>query len=353
MAAPSKRILDVVLRGDRCHAAKTEKPHDPARVLIATLKGKARQRSFQARLRRPLMRYWSPNTVAAWGPIAIVPLGAQMRNAVISLMIATGIGLAASGVGFAADMAVKVPPPPVAPQTPPLTWNGLYVGANMGGAVEHAAGTSNFLDTVAAGTAFAANPQSNGFNPAAFVGGGQIGYNWQRDPRWVIGVEGDWDFTNAVYSFCRQTNTLSAACSDNFFGFETIGSQTRWLSTARARLGVTVGNFLLYGTGGAAFGRVDTNLRQSCLLAGCGLSTTSLAASTSFQNTRAGWVAGLGVETPTIGNWSARLEWLHIDLGTITDAFATVGTGVETTVWSRSERYDVIRVGLDYRFWKS
>jgi hypothetical protein len=53
------------------------------------------------------------------------------------------------------------------------------------------------------------------------------------------------------------------------------------------------------------------------------------------------------------GNWSARVEWLHFDLGTITDSFATVGApGVQTTVWSRSNQYDVIRVGLDYRLWK-
>ena len=182
-----------------------------------------------------------------------------MQRALISLLVGTAFGAVGAGAALAADMAVKSPPPPI---VSPASWNGLYIGGNLGAASEHAAGTSDFLDTVGAGTPFAANPQSNTFNPTNFIGGGQVGYNWQFDPRWVVGVEGDWDFTNTDYDFCRQTNTLSAACSENGFGFETISGKTQWLATARARLGITTGNFLFYGTGGAAWGRVDTNLTR-------------------------------------------------------------------------------------------
>ena len=70
----------------------------------------------------------------------------------------------------------------------------------------------------------------------------------------------------------------SIACSDNGFGFETISSKTDWLATVRGRLGVTWGNWLFYGTGGAAWGRVDTTLTLSCLVGGCGGSATTLFA---------------------------------------------------------------------------
>jgi putative ABC transport system substrate-binding protein len=61
-------------------------------------------------------------------------------------------------------------------------------------------------------------------------------------PRWVVGIEGDFDFTNTGYSFCRQTDTESAACFDDRRGFETIGSTTDWVATARGRVGMTWSN---------------------------------------------------------------------------------------------------------------
>ncbi len=145
-----------------------------------------------------------------------------------------------------------------------MSWNGFYVGGNLGGAIEHASGTSDFLDPT--GGLFgdpASNPQDNTFSSSAFVGGVQIGYNWQFDPRWFAGVEGDWDFTNTGYDLCRQTSRSVGGCANTGDGFEIISSNTRWLATARVRLGITAGNFLLYGTGGAAWGSVVTNLTQN------------------------------------------------------------------------------------------
>jgi outer membrane immunogenic protein len=263
--------------------------------------------------------------------------------------------LLAAPAGAADLMPVKAPPAP-----PPVwNWTGFYIGGNVGGAFEHASGTSNFLDPLATGPDSTTNPQSNSFSPSAVIGGGQIGYNWQFDQRWVAGVEGDFDATNTSYNFCRQTNTASAPCTNTGDGFESIGSNTRWLASARGRLGVTFGNFLFYGTGGAAWGDVRTTLSQTCPT-GCGSSFTVVNASSSFNSTKGGWVAGLGGEMAIWKNWSVRLEWLHYDLGTISDSLATGGLtpvpggavvpSAQTTSWSRGERYDVIRTGLDYRF---
>ena len=147
-------------------------------------------------------------------------------------------------------MAVKAPPPP----PPAWSWTGFYVGGNIGGVVERAAGTSDFVDT-SSGPPNNVNPQSNSFSDPAAIGGVQAGYDWQINQRNVLGVEVDWDWTNEGYSFCRQTNVLGLPCSDNDFGFELISSNTHWLATARARFGfLATYRLSLYGTGGAAWG---------------------------------------------------------------------------------------------------
>jgi outer membrane immunogenic protein len=257
-----------------------------------------------------------------------------------------------SGSAFAADMAVKAPPASV---VAPFSWGGLYIGGNVGGVIERASGTSDYLQPFIPAV-LNVNPQSDTLHNAAVIGGPEIGYNWQLDPRWVVGVEGDIDFTHAGYNFCRQTDVLSAACFDNGRGFETVSSTTDWLATARGRVGMTWSNFLIYATGGAAWGAVKTNLAQSCLVGGCGSSGLALAVSNSSETTKSGWVGGFGAEINLAGNWSAKLEWLHIDLGNITNTLTSTGVpagNTGTTVWSRDQRYDVIRFGIDYRLWKS
>jgi outer membrane immunogenic protein len=229
-------------------------------------------------------------------------------------------------------------------------WSGLYVGGNIGAMFARASGTSDFTDTT---PAFSSNPQTNSFSKTGFLGGGQVGINWQFNPAWVAGMEADWDWTGKRYSFCRQTDSTSAPCSDSSDGFETISSKTDWLATARARLGVTAGNWLFYGTGGAALGRINTSLTLNCLVNGCGAnSTVALAATSTTSTVKVGWAAGLGAEVMLGGQWSARAEWLHVDLGTVSNMLPTVGSvgTVQTAVWSRVERFDEFRVGLNYRF---
>lgn len=254
-----------------------------------------------------------------------------------------------------ADLPARLPAPaPPAPVTAAANWTGFYIGGNIGGVLEQATGTSNYVDPAEVITT-ATNVQSNPFSRAALLGGGQLGYNWQFAPAWIVGVEGDWDWTDPRYSFCRQTDPASAPCFDNARGFETIGGKTKWLATARARLGLTAGNWFFYGTGGAAWGKVETNLSLSCLVGGCGSSSTALFASSSSSAIKGGWVAGFGAEWMFASNWSARAEWLHIDLGTVSNSLTTFGISggtpsTETAVWSRKEQYDQIRVGLSYLF---
>ena len=252
--------------------------------------------------------------------------------------------LLAGRSALAADLGVKAPP-----MLEAANWSSFYVGANAGGVIARAPGTSNFTDT----TPNPPNPQSNIPSHAGFLGGIQAGFNWQFSPIWIAGLEADWDWTSAKYSFCRQTDPSSAACSDNGDGFETISSKTEWLTTFRGRLGVAWQNWLFYATGGGALGRVRTDLTLNCLVNGCGTSSSAKLLATSTSNiTKAGWVAGLGAELMLARNWSARVEWLHVDLGTISDSLPTAGSNgtVQTAVWSRNQSFDEFRLGLNYLF---
>jgi opacity protein-like surface antigen len=248
-----------------------------------------------------------------------------------------------------------------APAPPVFSWTGFYIGGNAGAVASVPSGTSDFLDSAAVpplgSPAFGSNPEHYSSANSSFLGGFQAGYNWQVDPRWVVGVEADWDWTHTRYNFCRQTDVSSSACNDNGDGFESIGSRTDWLGTARARAGVTLDGILLYGTGGAAWGRVVTTLSQSCLVVGCGtVSLLPQAASSTSTTDKMGWVAGVGAEYALSTNWSAKAEWLYIDLGTINNSLTTAGSGLgiplglQTTTWSRSERYDELHIGVNYKF---
>jgi outer membrane immunogenic protein len=127
----------------------------------------------------------------------------------------------------------------------------------------------------------------------------------------VLGVEGDGDWSGI---------RGSAAC-----GGTTCDTHNSWLATVRGRLGYAMDRFMPYVTGGAAFGDVKTSI------AGIGDTTT----------TRTGWTAGGGLEMAIAGPWTAKLEYLHVDLGNADTALP--GT-------SANFRSEIVRAGLNYRF---
>jgi outer membrane immunogenic protein len=274
------------------------------------------------------------------------------------------VSLAAAGLIFgcvATASAADIAPAPVyvkAPAAVPFSWTGFYIGGNAGLAQQSASGTSDFLDSGAAALGFSSsNPTSFSPNSSGFIGGAQVGYNWQVAPNWVLGVEGDWESMKTKYNFCRQTNTSSVACidnSNNIFGFESIGSQSNWLATARGRVGVALDRVMVYGTGGAAWTSIQTTESLSCLDDGCGSSTHALAASSTVTQTKAGWVAGVGAEGMLDRNWSIKAEWLHADFGNLSNTFSVAGSNggvasTQTVVWKRDETFDIFRVGVNYK----
>jgi outer membrane immunogenic protein len=168
----------------------------------------------------------------------------------------------------AADLPRKGPVAP-AVVAPVWNWTGFYIGGNVGGVWQRDDGDSNFTNPIAPFN----NPQSNSISDSSVIGGFQIGYNWQFS-NWVLGLEGDWSWLKTSNSFCRQTDISSLACSDNGSGFLTLTSETDWIATVRGRIGFTWDRFLVYGTGGVAWGNVDTSINANCLVFGCGVSPT-------------------------------------------------------------------------------
>jgi outer membrane immunogenic protein len=186
----------------------------------------------------------------------------------------------------------------------PYTWSGLYIGGNAG-----YAGTT-VDETVSGGNG------TGSTNIPSFIGGGQIGANYQFGSI-VVGLEADFDGTTA-------TKSITAGVASGT-------SQLDWVATARGRVGMAFGRFLVYGTaGGAAMELV------SVVNAGANGSANTTA-------THGAWTAGGGLEVAITESLSARLEYLYLDTGTVNVAY--VGP---LAVTGRVQQ-DMVRAGLNYR----
>jgi len=167
-----------------------------------------------------------------------------------------------------------------------FSWAGPYLGGNLG----YAWGSVD----------------NNPTKPSGFAGGFQAGYNWQQGSPWVFGIEGDIQTTGA---------------DDTFAPWKFANP---WFGTVRGRIGYALGNVLFYGTGGLAFGE---------------LRATTFGLSESHTN--AGWTAGVGAEMGFAPNWSAKVEYLYVDLAN--SNFVVTGA-------SNGYRFGLVRAGVNYHF---
>jgi outer membrane immunogenic protein len=268
----------------------------------------------------------------------------------------------------AADLPSHKAPPPI-----PLastTWTGFYVGLNAGGAwsASHdvAVGSVDLFDDPLwlPGVTFAAS--ANGglrdVNAAGFIGGGQIGYNYQFHSHLLVGLEADIQgissggdgraigsaFNNLTQSWATTTTSVQKRL--DYFG------------TARGRVGfLLTPDLLVYATGGLAYGGARLTASQS--------SSDQLgfygpgAATGSYGDTRVGWTVGGGAEWMFAPKWSAKIGYLYYDLGSATTSVGPV-SGLAFTFnmppnsvgWSYasnvSSRFDghIVRAGVNYHF---
>ena len=165
------------------------------------------------------------------------------------------------------------------------SWAGPYLGGNLGyawGSVEN-----------------------NLTKPSGLSGGVQAGYNWQTGAL-VFGIEGDIQATGAEDTFAPWKFS------------------NPWFGTVRGRAGYAINDVLFYGTGGLAFGE---------------LRATTFGLSESQTN--AGWTLGVGAEMGFAPNWSAKIEYLYVDLGN--SNFVLTGA-------SNGYRFGLVRAGVNYHF---
>jgi len=267
-------------------------------------------------------------------------------------LVFAGVTVAALGVqpALSADLPAE-PAYKAAPLIVPVyDWTGFYVGISGG----YSRGSSSNVYTI---TGFAPEASTTQMNGGVF--GGQIGYNWQPNRTFVIGIEADLQGTwqNGTDN---PAGTSTATCvagiplcttTANTVG---VDEKLRWLGTARGRLGfVPWDNVMLYVTGGAAFGEVEWNATTTntvtTALSGTPIATTTALNSATATGTHAGWTVGAGSEWVLSGPWTAKLEYLFVDLGTFGNTYAAGGP-VPTVVESSHVRDNIIRIGLNYRF---
>jgi outer membrane immunogenic protein len=217
---------------------------------------------------------------------------------IMKKFLLAGVSILAVGItsASAADIARRPPPPAPVYVEPVFTWTGPYVGINGG----YGWGSSDFSGPFTSGA----------FDASGGLAGGTLGYNYQIGQA-VLGLEGDIDA-----SWMKG----SAACAGAF----TCETKNTWLGTARGRLGYSFGRFMPYVTGGAAFGDIKTSIN------GLG----------SADETKVGWTAGAGIEAVLGGPWTAKIEYLHVDLGR---GSSVLGTDAKFET-------DIVRAGINYRF---
>ena len=229
-------------------------------------------------------------------------------------LLGSAAAMAVVGSAAAADLpSRRVAPPPViaAAPVPVFTWTGFYAGLNAGAAVNASSNQTN--------NAFFGNNNSGGAN-VAFIGGGQIGFNYQTGPI-VFGVEAD-----------AQYRSRFGGTSNNYFANQVIFNTSRdgFLGTARGRLGLGFNQFMVYATGGVAFGnRFDP-----------------IFGDTSFK---AGYTVGGGIEYALTPNFSIKAEYLYVDLGRSFTSSGFANNGFFGNGGFRSNAH-VARLGVNYRF---
>ena len=246
-----------------------------------------------------------------------------MKRLVLAVVLSVGAGSAA----LAADLPPPMAPPPRAPATyvpapiPYYNWSGFYIGGNVGGVFSGLSASdtlrSNFTSTTS----------------QSFLGGGQVGVNWEFGPGVVIGAEADFDWLP------NTKNTITATAPGGATAVTAINN--RWLTLVDARLGYAWDRFMVYGKGGGAFAGVSNSNGT----------VNGTNVNISGPGSVSGWTVGVGVEYAFWGNWSVKAEYDFVRLSSATYTVpATAAAFAGDTISSNNRQLNMFMVGLNYKF---
>ena len=271
-----------------------------------------------------------------------------MKNFLLTTVALSTLAIAAPAV--AADLAARPYTKAPAMMAPIYNWTGFYIGGNAG------YGFSNREDITTTGQVAGnianvvggARPGLVNLRRDGFVGGGQIGYNWQTSPNFVFGLEADIQYTDLNRSVTVVTAPLPPGVGTLN---NTFNSKLDYLGTVRGRVGYTWGATMLYATGGFAYGGVDNSA-----------SFTGTLGNVQFvgrdRTTKTGYTVGGGIEHMFSPNWSVKAEYLYYDLGSSNVNVALVPGLAPAPVSGGGTGYDsrfrndghIVRAGLNYKF---
>ena len=292
----------------------------------------------------------------------------------ISLAALAATSALAADMPLRKETAVASPPMPV--------WTGAYVGLNAGGTwsnnsqiqtssypvfISPDAGINKSTNAEFSDSAITSiTTQMSGGNNLGFIGGGQIGYNWQFEKSFVAGIETDIQGVAGANS-----NNAANYNSLNIFGVNNDHQQVltsvsgsrnlNYLGTVRGRLGnLILQNLLAYASGGFAYGGASLQANSYQYITSDGVSTifsTATFPGKSFSGTLLGWTAGAGVEWMFMPSWSARVEYLYYDLGSASANISqTVRLEKDSPHWVNSNQGysrfngNIVRAGVNYHF---
>jgi iron complex outermembrane recepter protein len=291
-------------------------------------------------------------STAATNPLNSTPLAINFDSRVTNQIVRVGLNYKFDPTGAVYDAAGGSRAPMLfkVPVLAAWTWAGPYLGGTIG----YSAGKSNtdtiFSDPASGAQLFATNG-SRRLDGA--IGGAQTGYNWLAG-MFLAGVEGDLNYSG-------QRAKLNAVCPGEICNPGLIGvigdpsvtarfeqgQKLEWFATMRARLGVTVTpDAIAYVTGGLAIGEVMT----AGTVFGFDGDGNPVNTIVSSHNTKAGWTAGGGLEGRLVGNWTAKIEYLYLDLGTVTTIPASAPNATTAAAFNSRITDNLLRVGVNYKF---
>jgi outer membrane immunogenic protein len=269
-----------------------------------------------------------------------------MKNILLSSVAA----LAVTSSAFAADLpARREAPAPYVQAAPIFSWTGFYIGANAGAAFN---GKNNGF--VSNGFAPAAVPNAyygtafGGGDNTRFTGGAQAGFNWQTS-NVVWGLETDINFVDR-----GNTNNIGVPVGAPL-PYAVIngnnGGNGNWFGTVRGRLGLAFNRSLFYVTGGFAYG-ANRNNNQSVTYfsGGCPVAAGGCAFSTTTNDSNIGWTVGGGMEYAFTDTISAKIEYLHVEMGRKNAVFTNAANPGFSFTSRDASKFDVVRAGINFKF---
>ena len=286
-------------------------------------------------------------------------------KALFNVMTAVAV-VSMATTAFAADLPSQKAPP--APAPAPM-WKGFYIGLNAGGLWgNNSSITANTYPTGPLAQTNAAywalgNGAIGGTSKGGFIGGAQVGYNWQPgllNNNLVFGFEADIQGV-ASGNGNRSASSAYTVGTQTLISSTTANGNLQFLGTVRGRLGyLAMPNLLIYGTGGLAYGGVSFNATNYVnAFAASGAQNWTAVGNTNYSNVNVGYTGGGGVEWMFMPNWSAKIEYLYYDLGDINaqldSGLFALAQGVTTqpfrsTSYSGRVNGNLVHAGVNYHF---